>query len=88
MAGTDVAPIWREILCLDRGECLIRETDVMECAVDFEGREIVGKVKFVRCVRAVEDKVEGEGDLFGPIGVFGRDEVLGAELQCVIFLLR
>ena len=87
MAGPDVTPVRRKILGLDRGQCLVGEADVVEGAVDFQSREVVREVELVRRVSAVEDEVEGERDLLGPVGVVGRDEVLSAEFQRVILLV-
>lgn len=58
----------------------------MECAVDLEGREVVGEVELVGCVGGVDDEVELELPGLGPAFFVGDDEVFCAELEGVVFL--
>ena len=60
----------------------------MEGPVHGKRGHVVGKVECVGHVGGVEDEVEGEGVGFEPVFVSGADELLGAELEGVVFFIR
>ena len=58
---------------------------MVEGAVDAADGEEGWDVEFVGGVGGVEDEVEGELPLFGPVFRGGGDEVFGAEFESVVF---
>ena len=88
MAGANTAAIRHERLRLELRQRFVGQTDLVELSVDFADGEVLRDVEFVRHVGGVEHEVEGEGEIFGPVFVLVADEVLGAEFEGVVFLVR
>ena len=87
MTGSNVTPVWRKVLRVDRRQRLVREADIVEGTVDLERREIIRELELVGRIGTVDDKVKSERYLLGPVGIPGRDEVLGTKLERVLFLV-
>ena len=87
MAASNLAPVGREVERLDLREGLVGQTDIMELAVDVEGRHEFLQVEGMSHVGSVKDEVKGESPWFGPVFVLGADELLCAELEGIFFLV-
>lgn len=68
-------------------EWLVRETDVVERAVDVESGDVFNHVESVGDVGGVENEVEFVLPGLEPIGLGGDDEVLGATFDGVVLLV-
>ena len=80
MATSDLRTVRCKVLSHHLGKWVVRKSDVVEFAVDGEGRHVVLDIELVGHIRSVEDEVEGKGPRFSPIFVLGADELLGPEL--------
>ena len=60
----------------------------MEGGVDLEYAEVSWDIESVGHVSGVEDKVEREREVFRPVLISTGDEVLRAEFERIIFLVR
>lgn len=87
VAPAHLGPVGREVLRHHLRQGLVRQADVVELAVDVEGRHVLLDVELVGHVGGVEDEVEGVGPRLGPVLVLCADELLGTEFQGVVLLV-
>lgn len=85
MTAPNLAPVRREVKPLQLRQRLVRQSHVVELAVDFERREVFRQVELVRHVRRVEDQVEFKRQRLGPIFGPRVHEMVGPQLARVGF---
>ena len=67
-------------------ERLVRQANVPELAVHLEGGQVIRKRELIGGVRAVEDHVEGEGELLVPVLLGRVYKVLRTKLKGILLL--
>lgn len=88
MTSGNIRTIDQEKIGAHLRERLVRQTDVVEDAVDVERGDVVYHVEGVRDVCGVEDEVERVRPGLLPVGFGGDDEVLCAAFERVFFFVR
>lgn len=88
MTAPNLTSVGHESPGPELGQRFIRDADVVECAVDGERGQVFGHVEGLGHVCGVEDEVECEGPVFGPVFVRRGDEFFGAEGEGVGFFGR
>ena len=88
MTAANLRTVGRKILRHDLRQRLVRQSHIVELAVDRERAHVFLQVELVGHVGGVEDEVEGERPRFGPVLVFGADELFGPERERVLLLFR
>lgn len=83
VACSDLCSVGSKILCFHWGQWLIRKPDIMEGSIDSQGRHIFCKVEGMCHVGSVQDEIEGKCPGFGPVFVFGTNELFSAKSECV-----
>lgn len=78
VAATHFRSIGSKVLGHHCGQRLVWETDVMEFAIDVEGRHVFLNVECVCHISGIEDEVEFELPLLVPVFLTSDDEFFGA----------
>ncbi|KAI6747715.1 hypothetical protein HG531_008257 [Fusarium graminearum] len=86
MAAGYLASIASKCTSSELGKGLVGKTNVVELATNVEGAHVGVHVELVCHVGTVEDKVKGELVLVGPSLLRGDDNLLCAQLLCVLNL--